>query len=66
MIMTITSDQPRTVAHAFADLMNGHDPDAVAGRIAYAEGGTLEFTFGELSRASAQFAIYPQSVSIGQ
>jgi predicted ester cyclase len=31
----MTTDQHRaTVAHAFADLMNGHDPDAVDGFIA--------------------------------
>jgi acetyl-CoA synthetase len=41
------------IAHECVDR---HDPDAVAARIAYADGGTLEFTFGELSRASSQFA----------
>jgi len=32
--MTTTTSRPRTVAHAFADLMNGHDPDGVDGFIA--------------------------------
>ena len=29
-----TAPRPATVAHAFADLMNGHDPDAVDGFVA--------------------------------
>jgi predicted ester cyclase len=31
---TSSTRRPQTVAHAFADLMNGHDPDAVDGFIA--------------------------------
>lgn len=34
MSSSTTSRTTRTVAHAFADLMNGHDPDAVDGFIA--------------------------------
>jgi predicted ester cyclase len=34
MSMSSTQRRPETVAHAFADLMNGHDPDAVDGFIA--------------------------------
>jgi acetyl-CoA synthetase len=47
------SQERLNIAHECVDR---HDPDATAGRIAYADGGTLEFTFGELSRASSQFA----------
>jgi acetyl-CoA synthetase len=41
------------IAHECVDR---HDPDRVAARIADADGGTVEFTFGELARASSQFA----------
>lgn len=34
MSISTTSRAARTVAHAFADLMNGHDPDAVDGFVA--------------------------------
>lgn len=34
MSIVPSSPQPTTVAHAFAELMNGHDPDAVDGFIA--------------------------------
>jgi len=34
MSMSAAQHRPETVAHAFADLMNGHDPDAVDGFIA--------------------------------
>jgi predicted ester cyclase len=34
MSMSDAQHGPETVAHAFADLMNGHDPDAVDGFIA--------------------------------
>ena len=49
------------IAHECVDR---HESDAVAGRIAYADGGTLEFTFGELSRASSQIAHVLEDVGI--
>ncbi|MHB8690546.1 MAG: acyl-CoA synthetase [Solirubrobacteraceae bacterium] len=41
------------IAH---ECLDRHEPAAVAARIAYADGRVEEPTFGELSRASAQFA----------
>ena len=41
------------IAH---ECLDRHDPDAVAARIAFADGGVDEPTFGQLSRASSQIA----------
>lgn len=51
------------IAH---ECLDRHDPEAIATRIAFADGGIDEPTFGELSRRSSQFANWLESRGVGK
>lgn len=51
------------IAH---ECLDRHDPEAIAARIAFADGRIDEPTFGELSRSSSQFANWLESRGVGK
>src|SRR5262249_6691573 len=51
------------IAH---ECLDRHDPESVAARIAHAEQGDRELTFGELSRSTARFAHLLASLGIAR
>lgn len=56
------TEERLNIAH---ECLDRHDPDAVAARIAFADGRVDEPTFGELSRATSQLAHALEDLGVG-